>query len=73
MPPPFYVMSMIVITKEKEGYASIQSWMHKKEADWCQSASRFLAGLDYSPGSIAPIGHASAHVPQSMHTLGSIT
>ena len=45
----------------------------KKKRPTGQSASRFLAGFDYSPGSIAPIGHASAHVPQSMHTLGSIT
>ncbi len=58
---------------KEEDYTVIQSCMYEKEADWCQSASRFLAGLDYSPGSIAPIGHASAHVPQSMHTLGSIT
>lgn len=32
----------------------------------------FAMPADYSAGEIAPIGHASAHVPQSMQTLGSI-
>ena len=33
----------------------------------------FEVGVNYSPATIAPIGQASAHVPQSMQAVGSIT
>lgn len=36
------------------------------------AASMFFYSTYYSAGEIAPVGHASAHVPQSTQTLGSI-
>ena len=42
-------------------------------ADLEQLLYRFCLFKDYSPATIAPIGQASAHVPQSVHALGSIT
>ena len=32
----------------------------------------FNQGINYSPATIAPIGQASAQVPQSMQAFGSI-
>lgn len=47
--------------------------MHKKE-DNCelQSSSLESAMSDYSAGWMAPIGQASAQVPQSMQAFGSM-
>jgi hypothetical protein len=49
---------------------------HKKKPS--KNPKKILDGMcfkncdDYSPATIAPIGQASAHVPQSMQAFGSI-
>ena len=44
----------------------------KNKLDPAWDPAYFFAVISYSPATIAPIGQASQHVPQSIHAFGSI-